>query len=161
MRLIDKKGRIFGTINVIDFTVALFIVLAAVAALSYFSLSGKVNGEIKKVTYQIEMQKQTKSFADGIEIGDFIYEADKNVLIGTIAGKKVSPAVTVNPDLVQGKFVKAVVPDLYDVVLTVETDGVISDKSVSINSVDILTGSEFSVKGKNFISNAFILGIKF
>jgi hypothetical protein len=160
MKLVDSKGRLFGVLNVIDFTSAALVILAVIAALSYFSLRDNGNGETGKVVYEIEFSKQTKTFVDSIEMGDTVAAAEQGVTLGTVISKKVSPSVTVNPDLVQGKYVKSQVPDAYDAVITVEAQGLISEKDITINGFKIITGKELPVKGKGYVSNAVILGIK-
>ena len=160
MKLVDKRGKVFGIINVIDLTIIVVIVVAALAAGAYFSVSDNGNGAGQKITYEIEMQRQTKTFADSVEIGDTVSDSEKNIVIGTIINKNVTPATQVNPDLEQGKYVKSTVPDAYNVVITVEADAIVSDKNILVNGLEIKTGIEFYAKGKGFVSNSFILGIK-
>ena len=162
MALVDNKGKLFGKFNIIDLLIVLFVLLIIGGGYTYLHKGKSAAAEVKKIQYDIEMQLQSKEFVDMIKKGDEIRDGLRNNYLGKVIDIKPLPAITINENIIEGKYVKAETPGMYDVVVTLEADAVFSPGNITVNSVGIKVGKKLeSVKGKGYASQCYILGIRY
>lgn len=128
-RLIDEQGRIFGVVSVIDILVVLIAVLLCFAVYTRFFVKAETSvssAAQDKFTYEIMVASVREGTKNNLRIGDLVYESENGALIGVITDVSYKDAVTETP-LSDGTYVLGPVQDRYDVLLTVEADGLISD----------------------------------
>lgn len=127
-KLIDEKGRLFGKVSLIDIFVILFaLVMVFAVYLRFFSNeTTSVRGESDTFSYTIRVNGVRQWAIDGFHVGDKLWEPEYDVCIGTITGIETTPA-TMEYDLMNGTLVVAGSERRYDVYLTVEAEGLISN----------------------------------
>lgn len=159
MQLINKKGRLFGLINILD----LLIILIAVAVLAGgFYLYKSRNAASSQPTTPIETDIElvlTKEQAEAIEIGQTVTNNQNGSVLGVIYDKKVSEQVSVFSDQNKGEFVQNVVPGKYNVVISLNSDALVEADRITISGLEINIGRPTSIKC-GFIGSGYIIGIR-
>lgn len=170
---IDKKGRLFGKISIVDILVILVIVVGVVGA--YFTLSVVNSGSLSDnsklalnssspftsadVTFEIKgVRAMTR---DGLCEGDEVYETEDNKFIGTITKVTSKPA---QKEYIanDGTFFVATIPDKYDVEITLDVLGKNTETGFHTESeVQLLYGKEIEVKTPIVKTKPKISGIEF
>lgn len=132
--MIDKKGRLFGKINLIDFVVLAAIIIA-IAGFGYKTLSGSptvtLSGDAPiEVTFKaLKVREYT---VNAVSQGDSIYERN-GARLGTVTKVEAKPAREILA-MRDGANIYAQVENRYDLYITVEGTGRISGPSYYINS---------------------------
>ena len=138
MKIIDKNGRLFGKVSVID--VAVILVVAVLA----FALHTKNNSLTvtatstsgTTITFTAMAENLDMQVADAIAVGDKLYDEDHSTggAIGTITSVEKLPAEKTEK-LTSGTYVRLTNPDGANVRITVECSGIVVDGRYSINRV--------------------------
>jgi hypothetical protein len=157
MALIDRKGRLFGKINIVD----LLIVLLTIAIVGgvYFVFFGGADKQVvesTKVIYDFEITNVNTDFVDAINIGDPIRDSIRGNELGTLTSKASRPATMLNEDLANGRYVIADVPNSYDVVITIEAKAKITPANIIVGGAEVKVGKKFFIKGKGYANQGFV-----
>lgn len=139
MKIMDKNGRLFGKISIID-VVVILVVIALALALAFKrnqTHTGTVVTNIP-ITFQLHLIGERTHTANAIRVGDNIYDLDNrsNGPLGKITDIEVMP----EPGLRQASFpdgTDEMVPaeDCVNMVLTIQGEGIISDNRYLLNRV--------------------------
>lgn len=156
--IIDKKGKLFGKISIIDLLVVLIIIVGVLGTLFTFSTlnSGKLNDNSKLALVSgSSMQECVVSFKingvravtrDSLAVGDAVYETEDGLLIGTIEEITFEDAekAYIGND---GEIYYAKVPECYDVIFKVLVNGKNTETGFHTESgVQLLYGKEIEIK---------------
>lgn len=140
MKLIDRNGRLFGKISVIDLLVVAVVVVMA-AALQFKNeqtLTGS-NVQEETIVFQVQVYGVRHYVADAIRVGDGLYDLNYSSggrALGKITEiQVVSDPGTVVASLNDGTFAPVEAEDTVNLLLTVEGSGLVSGRSRSINRV--------------------------
>ena len=158
MTIIDKKGKLFGKINIIDLLV-LIIVVGLIAFGAKRMGSGKVSqSETKEalVTYEIAEIRQLS--VDQIKVGDPLYHYDKGTYIGTIESVDVEPYRDVLE--YNGRWVEAEVPKKFVANIVVKANIEETDQYYLVGGEQTRVGIQFRLKNKNFAAFGTVLDVK-
>lgn len=141
MKIIDRNGRLFGKISVIDVLV-IAVVLVMAAALYFKSSQTHTGGTISEqtITFQIRAQGVDDFVADDILAGDSLYDKNYNsgsrglgeiidVQVERTPGHKLPDERTNNT----GAVLEA--ENTVDLLITVRGSGLVTNRSYSINRV--------------------------
>jgi hypothetical protein len=159
MKLIDEKGKLFGKINIIDIAILLIIIGVGFFAVEYF-LPSKDKGAVnRKINYEIELLQSTREFADMVKLGDEIRESIKGDYLGKIVKTEIRPSSIITANTQEGRFIKTELPSMYDVIITLEADGLETEKSITAENQEIKVGKRVFVKGKGYAGSGYILAI--
>ncbi len=133
--IMDKKGKLFGKVSIVDIIVLLIIFIGIVGLLFTKSRieskkymadgSGMMVGQTAqydKMIIKLKVSNVRDITRDAIVIGDEVYTATGDTLLGKITDVYSEPA-TVNVDAKDGKMYTAEVPERYDVTIVVEGSG--------------------------------------
>ncbi len=156
--MIDKKGKLFGKINIIDLLFLIILVVAVVGGISRFKDSAISVESTSKGRMTFLVDEVRMPTAENITEGQELYSYDKGTYMGKIAGKTVKPF----EDAVEyeGQWVNAPVPDKYVVYVDVDVDIKESDKSYVVGGEEIRVGNEYRVKTKTSAFTGICVGIK-
>ncbi len=148
MKLIDKKGKIFGVINIIDLTIILILGLLVVGGAYRFKKSSpQVIAESQKAIVKVEISEVRQPSVDGIEVGDVLYHYDRGQYFGKIIDKQVEnfkkPVETSD-----GKVVMADIPDKYNVILYIEANATNNTDTIVIGGEQARIGTQYRLKNK-------------
>ena len=159
MKIIDKKGRLFGLINIVDLVVIILILALALVGVKRFGSKAAV-GETttKKGTITAEVKDVRDVTANNIKVGDPIYDYDKGTLIGKIATAEVEPYK--DKTEYQGKFYNSAVPGKYRVIMTIDADIKETQDFYQVGTEQVRIGAEMRIKNKNITSFMTVLGVE-
>ena len=126
-KIIDEKGRLFGKISIIDaVVVAVVVVLCAAIYTRFFAKSETALTKDENFTYQLVIEESRINLYENLRAGDKIYSVEVGTEIGTISDVTYSQALG---DVVMADGTIAAVPveDRYDVYITVDAAGIVSE----------------------------------
>ncbi|MBO5035328.1 MAG: DUF4330 domain-containing protein [Oscillospiraceae bacterium] len=128
MKLIDERGRLFGKVSLIDILVILFALVMALAVyLRFFANeTTSIRSEGDTFSYTVKVEGVRHWTADGFHVGDKMWDSDHDTYIGTITSVSSEPS-TYETKLADGTYKVAPRDGRYDVYLTVEAEGLISN----------------------------------
>lgn len=138
MKIIDRNGRLFGKISVID-----VLVIAAVAVIAV-ALYVKMNhreitstaGDVP-ITYQITASGVRNYVADAVQTGDKLYEDDRDTggSLGEIIDVRTEPGTSL-AQFNDGTIVPDTpTEDSVNLILTVRGTGIVSQGSYMLNRI--------------------------
>lgn len=122
--MIDKNGKLFGKINIIDLIVVI-VVIAAVAVFGFAKISQK-NNAAASVSNEITLEFATDEVNDyvleHVKEGEPIYDFDKDVELGTVTSFEVTPSKVFNVNS-EGKVVASEKEGFSGVTITGKVQG--------------------------------------
>ncbi|MEA3423626.1 MAG: DUF4330 domain-containing protein [Bacillota bacterium] len=150
MKIIDKQGKLFGIINVIDFAVLMVVVLFAGFVLLKMgpSDSSQITTQVhEKMQYTVKVEEVSEFTIDGAHIGDAVYDYETGSNIGVITAVYEKPfmeyVVDENNDATAIESV-----DKYNLFVTVEADFVETDRANMVEDTVLAVGRKILVYNK-------------
>ena len=132
--IIDKKGKLFGIINIVDLCVIL-VVLVAIGAI-YFKFNLSSHSDIAASEDRVVVTYKVASVRDftlrQFEIGDKLFSDEDDSFIGEVVNVSKEPA-TDYIKTIDGGIKKAEQPDRFDVFVDVECSAYIDGDKVYIH----------------------------
>lgn len=153
MKLVDKKGKLFGKINIIDLAVILIIILLIIGTyFKFFRLNQtSVTQTMVPIKYDIKIEGSRDLILDALQEGDTLYDQVSGNSVGVIE-RVVSEPAKQSIILADGTFKICDVPNRYDVTLTVAAEAIQKDRAYFVNrSYELLmhTNKRFKTKYSN------------
>ncbi len=158
--IMDKKGKLFGKVSIVDIIVLLIVI---VGIIGFFFIKSSLDSKkymsdgsgmlvntsagYDKMTIKLKSENVRDITRDAIVIGDEVYVATEDVLLGKITEVYSKPA-TKTVDANDGTAYIAEVPERYDVTMVVEgygrklTDGYYVDSNTRLyfgKSIEVKT----------------------
>lgn len=139
MKFIDKKGRIFGKVNIVDIIVILLLIFAVVAVGIKFKKVQTTQGGDKTIEYTVRVERLRQISIDEIEREyKNIQDAETKKAIGNIVSvEKTSARELVR--LENGEYTFTQYDDKYDLTITLQTKGSETDQGFYADSGKIIT----------------------
>lgn len=160
----DKNGRLFGLISVVD--VVVVAVVAVLAAALYVKASNPHTSTAvvnSPITYQMLVNNQPQYVVDAIQVGDQMFDKERSTggSLGTITKIEVSGG-TRQAEFADGTVDMAPCQQRYDLLLTIEGHGLVSEQgNYSLNriyEIGVNSSRNFNTKYANFVGT--ITGIE-
>lgn len=126
--MINKEGKLFGKISIIDILVVIVIAAMALGVyMRFFITPEEVKVKTEKFTYEVRIEKVRQYSVDALYQKGAMYDTETKEYLGEIK-KIVSVEPTADTGInSKGETVAIEYPERYTVVLLVETDGNIGD----------------------------------
>lgn len=126
--LINKDGKLFGKVSIVDIAVLLVIVLLAVGLVSKFGGKSALNLSTNETIQCTLLVKNVRMFSvEALQKGGELYDKNTKEYIGDITNVSYEAGeATVN--MADGTFQVVPVEGRYNVYVTVEFSGKVSDK---------------------------------
>ncbi len=147
--ILDKKGKLFGKVSIIDVIIVAVILIAILGVYYKFQKSATVTpfSTLDKIQLTLQTDDVDKFAVDALEVGDVVKDWKANVVLGTLKEIRVGEAIIekFNSD---GEVVLSSRDDHVSVELVVEGEGIYSEHGASSfggNSYFINRSSEISV----------------
>ena len=125
--MINKEGKLFGKISIVDILAVLVIVVAAFGIYTRFYVGNeKVETSASHIEYKMKVQEVRIGTAKALE--DYkgpIYDTTTKEYIGDIVSVEYTDAVK-GAETVNGQMRETTVPERYDCMVTVRVDGKIN-----------------------------------
>jgi|GEM_PF-400446 len=149
MRIIDEKGRFFGTINIID------LIVLAVLALALFLFAGRMlpgtdegaSGLEKAMKYTVKVEEVSMYTVDEANAGDAVFDYETGSNIGVISGVSHTPHMEYVVDK-NNQAVAIESLDKYDLFITIEADFVETEKTLMVGDMIAAVGRKVLVYNK-------------
>lgn len=147
--LLDKKGKIFGKISIIDLCAIIVAVIAVIGIGIRFTSSAAKNAkEHVKFSYVVEIEGVRECTVNAIEKKGLVCDLKGKSVIGEIKNVTAQPMET-QSFTSSGKVVYAEVPNKYTVLVEIEGEGKESDNSYFVGKdVELSVGSTLSMTTK-------------
>ena len=137
MKIIDKNGRLFGKVSIIDVVVVLLVIVLAVALRHKAQLpqTGTTVAETP-ITIQVWARNLRPEIVESIHIGDGLYDPDRTTggAIGRVTDIQVSEG-TVQGELMNGEIVQLPCEGRVDLIITLEGKGLVENGRFLLNRV--------------------------
>jgi len=126
MKLIDKNGKLFSKLNLVDLGIVLLLIFA-VLAVGYKVMREKyVERETVKIEYTLCVEGVRQQSVDAInKVHENVVDAEKEEALGDIKEVKVEAAKQIVLKS-SGEYEVAEIPNKFDLYVTLVTDGVVS-----------------------------------
>ena len=134
MKITDKKGKLFGKINFIDFCIVVIILALAAGAYYKFGVLDKTStsAELQPVTYTIEIKRVREYALQNVKEGDEIFDKTSGNSIGKIV--KVESVPATEPVLCNdGIYRTGTVQNRINLIVTVMGEGMVTEEGCFIN----------------------------
>lgn len=142
MKIIDRDGRLFGKISVIDLLVIAAVVVIAAAVYVKKNATPTGSGTVKEqpIVFQIQAAGLEDYLADAIRVGDKVYDANYSSgsgAVGEITQVQVlnDPGTQLREDMMDGTLQMIEAEGTVDLLITVKGSGVSDGRSYTINRV--------------------------
>jgi len=158
MNLIDKRGRIFGLINIID----LLVILLILAVVGRFALKAQQRPsaiESKNIEVVLLVKEVRDATANVIKEGDIVSETKTNMLLGKVTNVEVIPSDTL-VNTADGRVVNYPNPILKDVYVTLVGTGTVGENATVIGNSEIRVGTILNVKTNVYSVISTVMGIR-
>ncbi len=145
--MIDKNGKLFGKINIID----LIVILVLVAAVLVFG--GKKLSDRKQVaenqpqtfTMELATDEVYDFVTEHVKVGETIFDADNEVVMGKVTSFEIAPARSYNADE-SGKVVVSEKEGFSSIKITGEMQGMLGELGAEIDGETYGVGHTFTVR---------------
>lgn len=148
--------------NLIDIAVLILILALVFATYLKFAVYDhtKKDAEMSKIEYSIKIPAVRQYTADAFKVGDTVYDSQTKLAIGIISNITTSNAIT-DVETRDGRVANTENPNRLDVVLTIQTDGMETDKAYFADrSVELKVGSEKQIETLYVKTTGRIFSIK-
>ena len=142
MKIIDRDGRLFGKISIIDLLVIAAVIVIAAAVYVTRNATPTGSGTVKEqpIVFQIRATGLDTYLADAIRVGDKIYDANYssgNGPVGEITQVQVlnDPGTLLHENMTDGTLAVLEAEGTVDLLITVKGSGVSDGRSYTINRV--------------------------
>lgn len=128
MKIIDDKGRLFGKISLIDIIVVIIVIVLGFAVYSRFFTKEQTATAISSndtFIYELRVNGVRDLTVNSLSVGDAVYEAVSDTYLGVISNIEVMDCYQETATL-YGRYVMAPVENRYDLIITVDSEGLIS-----------------------------------
>ncbi|MBC8586931.1 DUF4330 domain-containing protein [Paratissierella segnis] len=146
--MIDKNGKLFGKISIIDLIIIILVILAgifAVKKLGIFTPKGNVTDSTDKIQV-VFYQEEVNSFtANNVKLGDPTSETLQNMSFGAVTDIQTEDSVSWGEDK-DGKQVKSTKNGFNAVYITTETNGVIGPNGINIGGSNYYIGQFITLR---------------
>ena len=150
--MIDKNGKLFGKVSIVDLAAILAVLIAAAGIyVRFFGGPSKTVVQSSKFYYTVNVQNIRGENMEGLKkcVGGNFYLNEKITSeMGKLISADESPG-TVDIEMSDGTLIVAEVPNRYNVLLTLEMTGKVNDVGYFSPSLErISAGVAYNLKGK-------------
>ncbi len=159
--ILDKNGKLFGKINIIDVAVILVAIAVVIGVFVRFTGgAGKIVKETKKIEYVVQISGVRGYTVDALEKKGLVTDKKYAAVVGEITNVEKEPAIH-ESTMANGEIKKVSLPEKYDCMVTITTDGKESDNGYFNNNNDeISVGRDYSLYSKYVSTTGVIKSVK-
>lgn len=163
--IIDKKGKLFGRINILDILIVLILIVAVYFAGAGF-LSRISGGKVTvkntmEVIYTVEVTKQTSEYFDKISPGNIVFHTNSKEPGGTVIECQLKPAVYEVENKENMTFENAEVDGMYDGYIKIKATADVNYPDLTLDSEAIKIGKFVSYRTESVIMKGHITAIEY
>ncbi len=151
-KFVDKNGRLFGKISLLDVAVILLVVVVALvlfAKKNFTPIRNQSDGMVN-IQYEVVVENMPEGRLTSLREGDLLYDSDSNIEVGEIVSIDAQPCV-IAILMADGTYKTAPVEGRYNVYLTVEAEAAKNEHDHYYVDRSLLIGSGWLL---NFFTKA-------
>jgi len=132
--MIDKKGKLFGKISIIDLGIILMLIVFGLGIfLKFFVLDQTTTSTTNQtITFTLKIGSVRNLYYEQLLVGDSLYEATDKTKVGKIIDIYCEEAKTTYLDL-DGRTKHTSAENRYDIYITIQGEGAVSEGRYLIN----------------------------
>ena len=158
-----SKGSKYGKFNVVDFFL-LLVILAMIAAVVVYVVPGisekLTPGRSSEIAFSIEFKGVDSAFITNIKVGDTVYDAGKNFVLGEVKSVENYASTVLVYDKESGVGVMKEMGDLKNVIVTVRASAAYTDhEGYAINGERIAVGCPYSIRFPQFSGEGYCIEV--
>ncbi|MBE7027715.1 MAG: DUF4330 domain-containing protein [Ruminococcaceae bacterium] len=162
--IIDKKGNLFGKINILDILIILVIlVFIVLGASKIFSgaLGDSGSANTIEVLYTVEVAKKDAEFFESIKEGDVVFKKNTKEVGGEVISCDIKPAkyITANTNKLSYELTEA--ENKFDGYITIKTTADVSYPDMIVGGDEIKIGKNYDLRTENTVLNGYITSIEY
>ena len=159
--IVDKKGRLFGKINIIDLAVILAVIAVVAGVFVRFTGgAGKMVNAAKQIEFVVKVVGIRDFTVDALERQGAVTDKRYNVVTGEITDV-VTEETYFDSTKADGTIVNAPMEERYTSYVTIVTDGKESDSGYfNTNNEDLAVGREYTIYSKYVCTTGTITSVK-
>lgn len=158
MKLIDKKGKIFGLINIIDLTVVLVLGLLIFGGVKRLQSQPIVVDQDSEAIISYQVEDVRMATVENVIEGDALYHYDKGNYIGEIQEVEYKPYR--EPVESEGKWIDADVPGKYVVSFKVKANVKDNPDVILAGGEQTRVGTQYRMKNKRIAFFGTVMDIE-
>ncbi len=146
--MIDKSGRLFGKLNIIDFIFIILILAAAVFAMNKFGVFSpeKTSGTVEQKMLLTMYQEEANTFTvSNIKPGDPVSESFQNTNFGKVTDIEIGEPVNWGADQ-EGRQTEAGRDGYSSIKLEIEAPGTVTSSGLTISGVKYYVGQVLVIR---------------
>ena len=143
--IIDKKGKVFGKINIIDLLVLLLIIGIGVFFGLRMNSSGSQSGGKQTIVMKYYIEEVNDFVINRVKVGDALLDDGRNVSLGKVTDVEIMPSVSWGMTD-EGEYKKSEREGFYSAIITGEVEGTIYKNGAIINASKYAVGHTFVLK---------------
>lgn len=121
--IINKEGKLFGKVSIIDiFVIVAILLIAAGMYFKFIAPSKTVVTASQQIEYTMKFSEVRIYTAEALKKGGPVSDSKTHEDMGRVVSVRYEPAKVVR-DLTNGKVAEFEVPEKYDVYVTIRVDG--------------------------------------
>ncbi len=159
--MINKEGKLFGKISIIDIVAVLAILAAAFGVYTRFFVGNeRVETASSQIEYTMKVAEVRQGTVDALKnFGGPIYDDTTKEYLGEIVDVTYKDAIK-GVELLNGDKKESTVPDRFDAIITVRVDGKINQSGFyTNNNQDISAGASKLFNAKAVTTTGTILDV--
>lgn len=147
--IIDKNGRLFGKVNIIDIAVILAVVAVVAGVFVRFTGgAGKIVTATKKIEFEVKVDGVRSFTVDALDKKGLVTNKNYDIVTGEITNVDTVDCVQ-KATKTDGTVVEAPLEERYTSTVTIVTDGKESDSGYfDSNNEEIAVGREYTIYSK-------------
>jgi len=162
--IIDKRGKLFGKINILDILIILVILLfIALGALKIFSgvLGSRGSLNTLEVKYTVEVTKKDAEFFESIKEGDVVFKKNTKEVGGEVVSCDIKPAKYITPNANRLSYELTEAENKFDGYVTIKTIADVSYPDILVGGDEIKIGKSYDLRTENTVLNGYITSIEY
>jgi len=143
--------------NIIDVLIILGVIAGIAGAVWFFT--NATDTEDGYVEFVVELRQAMPHFMEQIDVGGEIRDSIRNYLLGRVVDMRYQPAVTMTFDNETGTFSNTIVPDRYDVYITIRGRGSWNDSQILTEGQPVRVGMDKFLRGRGFAAIGVVVEV--
>ena len=159
--MINKEGKIFGKVSIIDILAVVLVVVMAIGVYTrFFKAETKVKTNTSVIEYDMIVKGVRQGTVDAISKGGPVYDVRTKEYMGEVVNSKFVAAPE-GREKADGTIVNSNLPDKYDVTFTVRVEGNVNNSGFYTSGNQMLcAGSKYVINTKFARTTAKIINIR-
>ncbi len=156
----NKKGKLFGVINILDFLIILILVAVVACAGFFFWWSKRAPEGTVPLTYVVEVTACEEPYFDYLVEGETVKNG-RNEEMGTITKVEKLPYTIVNTNQEEGVFQQQEIADKWNAHVTIQTKAALEGPDLMVGEESVKVGKSVTMRSASAAISGFVIQMDF